>query len=358
MTDHNTSAPCITIGLDLSDRYAYLVALDPKGEVIEEGRVRSTPAGLRRRFAAMPRARIAIEVGTHSPWVSRTLEDLGHQVLVANPRKFRLIYENDSKTDRIDATYLARVARFDQALLAPIHHRTKETQADLALLRSREALVRARTKLVNHVRGAVKALGGRVPACSAPAFHRRADAHIPEPIKPAMDPILQLIGTLTTQIRHYDKRIQHISQHKYPQTRHLAQVRGVGPITAVAYVLTLEDPRRFKNSRTVGSYLGLRPRKEESGDKDPQLRITKAGDEFLRRLLVGCAHYILGPFGQDSDLRRWGLQLAKRGGKNARKRAIVAVARKLAVLLHHLWLRAEPYQPLHNAKPLKEPAHA
>lgn len=353
MMKDTTSIPAITVGLDLSDRYAYLVALDAQGEVTEEGRVRSTRAGLRNRFATMPRARIAIEVGPHSPWISRALEDLGHEVLVANPRKFRLIYENESKSDRIDATYLARVARLDKTLLSPIRHRGERAQADLALLRSRQALVRARTRLVNHVRGAVKAVGSRVPSCSAEAFFRRAAQHIPEPIKPALDPILEHIKALTTQIRQFEKQIEHMSRHKYPETRHLRQVRGVGPITCVAYVLTLEDPCRFKKSRAVGSYLGLRPRKNESGERDPQLRITKAGDEFLRSLLVGCAQYILGPFGEDCDLRRWGLRLAQRGGKRAKKQAVVAVARKLAILLHRLWRTGERYEPLRNAKPIR-----
>jgi transposase len=129
----------------------------------------------------------------------------------------------------------------------------------------------------------------------------------------------------------------------------LRQVEGVGPLTALTFVLTLEDPYRFEKSRSVGAYLGLVPASDKSGDRDPQRRISKEGDEMLRKLLVGSAHYILGPFGGDSDLRRHGEKIASRGAKNAKKRAAVAVARKLAVLLHRLWVTGEVYDPLYNA---------
>ena len=129
----------------------------------------------------------------------------------------------------------------------------------------------------------------------------------------------------------------------------LRQVPGVGALTALTYVLTLEDPARFADPRAVGSYLGLRPRQADSGDLSPQLHVTKAGDEMLRRLLVGAAHYILGPFGPDTDLRRWGLGLAARGGKRGKRLAVVAVARKLSVLLLRLWATGEAYEPLRNA---------
>jgi transposase len=145
--------------------------------------------------------------------------------------------------------------------------------------------------------------------------------------------------------------IEQLCQEHYPETHHLRQVSGVGPITALAYVLTLDDPDRFRKSREVAPALGLVPKRDQSGDRDPQLRITKTGDSYLRRLLVGSAQYILGPFGPDCDLRRWGLKLAQRGGKNAKKRAVVAVARKLAVLLHHLWVTGEVYDPFYHSHP-------
>jgi len=345
----NLSAPPsgLTIGLDIGDRYSQICVLDAAGQVDEESRVATKPAALQRSLGSYAPSRVAIEVGTHSPWVSRLLAECGHEVVIANPRKLRGIYENDSKDDRVDAQWLARVARLDPQLLSPIRHRGVQAQADLAQIRARDALVRARTQQVNHVRGAVKAFGTRVASCSAASSRKRA-AELPESLRVSLAPVLQTITWLTTQIQEYDRRIEAM-QDRYPETQLLRQVCGVGPLTSMAFVLTIEDPHRFPRSRILGSYLGLRPRRDKSGAQDPQLRITKAGDTMLRRLLVSSAHYVLGPFGPDSDLRRWGLALAARGGKNAKKRAVVAVARKLAVLLHRLWITAEVYEPLRQA---------
>jgi transposase len=348
--DGSRSEPEMTAGLDLGDRYSYLCLIDQQsGEVVEEGRLRTTPEAFRRRFASEQPLRIAIETGTHSPWVSRLLEECGHEVLVANSRKLRLIYANKRKTDEVDAENLARLARVDPKLLYPLKHRGEASQAHMALIRSREALVGTRTQLVNHVRGAVKSFGARLPKCPARSFHKRAAEHIPEALWPALGPILETIGSLTRQIREYDQQLETISKEHYPETQLLRQVEGIGTLTALTFVLILEDPYRFKKSRSVGAYLGLVPATDRSGERDPQKRISKEGDEMLRKLLVGSAHYVLGPFGSDSDLRRHGQKIAARGGKNAKKRAVVAVARKLCVLLHHLWVTGELYDPLYNA---------
>jgi transposase len=348
--DGSKQHPRMTAGLDLGDKYSHLCLIDQQsGEVIEEGRLRTNPEAFLRRFSSEQPMRIAIEAGTHSPWASRVLEECGHEVLVANARKLRLIYANKQKTDQIDAENLARLARLDPKLLYPLKHRGEDSQAHMAIIRSREALVSARTQLVNHVRGAVKSFGGRVPKCPARSFHNRAPEHIPEALLPALGSILETIGSLTQRIRDYERQLEAISKERYPETELLRQVEGVGPLTALTFVLTLEDPYRFEKSRSVGAYLGLVPAQDQSGDRDPQKRISKEGDEMLRKLLVGNAHYILGPFGSDSDLRRHGEKIASRGGKNSKKRAVVAVARKLAVLLHHLWVSGEVYDPLYNA---------
>jgi transposase len=350
MDDVSRGKPSMTVGIDLGDKYSYLCLLDTdSGEVIEEGRLRTTPEALRRRFSSEQPLRVAIEAGTHSPWVSRVLEECGHEVLVANPRKTRLIYSNKRKTDEIDAETLARLARLDPKLLYPLKHRGEDSQAHLAIIRSREALVGCRTQLVNHVRGAVKSFGHRLPKCPARSFHNKVVEHIPEALWPAVEPLLEMIGSLTERIREYDRQLETICQEHYPETELLREVEGVGVLTALTFVLTLEDPYRFAKSRTVGAYLGLVPARDQSGDRDPQKHISKEGDEMLRRLLVGSAHYVLGPFGSDSDLRRHGEKIASRGGKNAKKRAVVAVARKLSVLLHRLWVTGEIYEPLYNA---------
>ncbi len=335
--DGSRSEPKMTAGLDIGDKYSYLCLIDTEsGEVVEEGRLRTNPKAFRRRFASEQPMRIAIEAGTHSPWVSRLLEECGHEVLVANARKLRLIYANKRKTDEMDAENLARLARADPKLLYPLKHRGQECQAHMAIVRSREALVGTRTQLVNHVRGTVKSFGGRLPKCPARSFHKRASEHIPEALLAALGPILEQIGSLTERIRQYDRQLEAISKEHYPETDLLRRVEGIGPLTALTFVLTLEDPHRFEKSRSVGAYLGLVPATDRSGDSDPQKRISKEGDQMLRKLLVSSAHYILGPFGSDSDLRRHGEKIASRGGKNSKKRAAVAVARKLSVLLHRL----------------------
>ena len=341
--------PTWTVGMDLGDRTSHFCVLDEGGMVVERGKVQTTLEDLRKRFKGQTRMRIALEVGTHSPWVSRLLKELGHEVLVANPRKTRLIYENRGKQDPVDAEALARIARLDPKLLYPVEHRPESVAQDLAVLRARDALVRTRTLLVNHVRGAVKATGHRLKKCSTRTFSDQAVDQIPEEVCEALSSVLTTIEVVSKQILALDRRIGELERKKYPETALLRQVGGVGPIVALAYVLTLEHPGRFRKSRAVGPYLGLVPARSQSGDSDPQLRITKAGDAFLRRLLVQSAQYILGPFGEDCDLRRFGQALSVRGERNAKKRAVIAVARKLAVLLHRLWRTAEVYEPLRKA---------
>ena len=350
MNDAITKETMFTVGLDIGDRYVQVCVLDEAGEVVEESRLPTKAAALERRFAAGDRMRIVLEAGTHSPWLSRLLEELGHDVLVANPRKLRFIYMNDSKSDRVDAEYLARIGRLDPSLLAPLRHRSAETQQDLALLRSRSCLVRARTQLITHVRGSVKSFGGRLPRWGADAFARKAEIQIPEELRPALSPVLRAIAQLSEEIKALDVQIEKTAEERYPETRLLTQVPGIGVLTAQCFMLTIEDPARFPKARAVASYVGLRPRQADSGSLSPQLRITKAGDEHLRWMLVVAAQRILGPLGADSDLRRWGLALAAKGGKNGKKRAVVAVARKLAVLLLRLWQTGEAYEPLRNTQ--------
>jgi len=244
----------MTAGLDIGDKYSYLCLIDQEsGEVVEEGRLRTNPEAFRRRFASEQPMRIAIEAGTHSPWVSRVLEECGHEVLVANARKLRLIYANKRKTDEMDAENLARLARLDPKLLYPLKHRGQECQAHMAIVHSREALVGTRTQLVNHVRGTVKSFGARLPKCPARSFHKRAKEHIPEALLPALDPILEQIGSLTERIQKYDRKLEEISKESYPETDLLRRVEGIGPLTALTFVLTLEDPHRFEKSRSVGA---------------------------------------------------------------------------------------------------------
>jgi transposase len=336
----------VTIGLDVSDRYSRVCVLDARGRVEREDRLRTTPEGVGEWFAGYAHTRVVLEVGPHSPWLSRLLKAQGHEVVVANPRRVRLIAEAERKSDRIDAETLARLGRADPKLLRPIEHRGEAAQQHLALLRVREGLVRSRTKLIQCARGLAKSFGVRLPSSSAPSFVKRVRERELEALFPGLEALLQQCDALTASIRQLDREVERLGRERYPETQRLRQVPSVGPITSLAYVLTIEDPKRFVKSRSVGAYLGLTPRQRDSGEARPELAITKRGDEFLRRLLIEAAHYTLGPFGPDSELRRFGLRLLGQGGKRAKKRAVVAVARKLATLLHRLWVTGEVYHAL------------
>lgn len=335
--------PALTVGLDLGDRYSHYCLLNEECEVIEEGRIQSTEAAFRRHFEGEPRQRIALECGTHSPWVNRLLKTLGHQVIVANARKIPAITASESKNDRKDAELLARFAAHDPKLLSPVQHRSLERQQDLNLIQARATLVRARTMIVNALRGLVKSAGGRLPACSTESLPVRVAPSIPSALKAVALPLLKQIALLNAQIGAMDQQIEKLAV-KYPEVGVLRTAPGVGPVVAAAYVLTLDRPDAASN-RSAGAFLGLRPGQSQSGESDPQRRISKTGDGYLRSLLVQSAQYILGRFGPDSALRRWGLKLAQSGGKRGKKRAIVAVARKLAVMLHSMWRSGQHFQP-------------
>jgi transposase len=338
-----------TVGVDLGDKWSRYCILGLEGQTLAEGQVRTTKQHVAEFFRALNIARVVLEAGTHSAWVEEVTRGYGHEVLVANPRFMDGGKRRKRKNDRIDANKLARLGRVDPQSLHPIEHRSTEVRQDLVMLRARDALVAARTQMINVTRGLVKSLGTRLPMCSSPSFAQKVEEAVPAEIREAVLPLVRLTVALSNCIRGYDEKIEKLAREKYGHTALLRQVKGVGPITALAYVLTLENPERFAKSRDVGPYLGLVPQQEDSGESQPQLGISKAGDRMVRRLLVGCAHYILGPFGPDTDLRRYGLRLCERGGKNAKKRAAVAVARKLAVLLHRLWVSGEVYEPLRTA---------
>ena len=348
----------LTIGLDLGDRSSWYCVLDEAGEVVLEQRLSTTPKAMKEVFGGMPRSRIALETGMHSPWVSRLLTSLGHETIVAHARKVRLIGESRRKDDRIDAHTLARLARIDPQLLCPVKHRSAKAQADLTVIRARAGLVRARTALVNTARGLAKSYGERLRGCNVRTMNPEKAQGLSPELRTALEPLLAGIESLSERIRECNEGIERLAQESYPQVALLKQVKGVGTLIALTFLLTLEDAHRFRKSRDVGCYLGLQPGRRNSGQSEPQLHISKEGDPYLRTLLVQGAHHILGPFGADSDLRRWGLKLAERGGKSGKKRAVIATARKLAVLLHRLWVSGEVYEPLRHGRQVVLPAAA
>jgi len=354
----NFSEQKLTIGLDLGDRSSWYCVLDEGGAIVLEQKLGTTPKAMKEMFGALPRCRIALETGMHSPWVSRLLSALGHEVIVAHARKVRLIGESRKKDDRLDAQTLARLARIDPGLLSPVKHRSAKAQADLTVIRARAGLVRARTALVNTARGLAKSYGERLRGCNVRNMNPEKAAALSPELRTALEPLLAGIESLSERIRECNEGIERLAQESYPQVAQLKQVKGVGTLIALTFLLTLEDAHRFRKSRDVGCYLGLQPGRRNSGQSESQMHISKEGDPYLRTLLVQGAHHILGPFGVDSDLRRWGLKLAEHGGKSGKKRAIIAVARKLAVLLHHLWVSGEVYEPLRHGKPRAMPAAA
>ena len=340
----------LTIGIDLGDQWSQFCRLDADAVLLEEGRVRSTRSAFQARFGALAPARIALETGTPSLWASELLAELGHEVIVAHVREVRAITGSHSKSDKADARKLARYARVDPEILHPVRLRDSDQQRDLVLVRARAALVRARSLLVNTVRGLVKPFGYRVSSCDADCFAARCREDLPSDVRVSLWPVVEQIVQLTEQIQDYEKQIGAVTAEKYPDAAPRRSVFGVGPVTALTFVLTLADPQRFAHSRDVGCYLGLRPQRSQSGEQDPQLGITKAGNPYLRWLLVECAHRLLRVDAPDSALKRWGLKLCERGGKNAQKRAIVAVARQLAVLLHKRWVTQQRWEPLYGVR--------
>lgn len=338
-----------TLGIDVGDRRSSYCLLAASGETLDECNVATTGKALWALFQGMESCRVVLEACGHVHWIAQLASDAGHELVVANPRELRLISQGGRKNDRNDARTLARLGRIDVDLLRPVKLRGSKCRASRSILHARDLLVRTRAKLVNFVRGQVKTFGGRVPSCSTSAFRNKAFGHVPAPICSTVAPILEVLEQLETRIRDFDREIERLCEEQHPETSVLRQIKGVGPVLALAYVATIEDPARFGSSRTVGNYLGLAPAQYASGAKTPQLRISKRGDGYLRRLLVNSAAYILGPFGEDSDLQRYGKRIARSGSQRDKARARIAVARKLACLLHHLWRTGSVWDPNHAA---------
>ncbi len=342
----------LTLGLDLGDRSHHVCVLDATGQIVREGALPNTRPALAKLLADFPRATVAMEAGTHSPWISRYLTGLGAKVIVANPRKLHAISRNERKCDQRDAQMLARLARVDPALLHPIEHGSAQAQHDLLGLKLRDALVRTRVNLINAVRFTLKSLGHPMRNPSSESFHKTVLEDIPADCLPVIQPLITVLVQVTEQIKGMERELVRRGKKDYPATQRLQQITGVGPLTALCFVLKIGDPQRFSRSRDVGAYLGLCPRRDQSGGTDKQLRISKCGDGLMRRLLVSAAHYVLGPFGPACALREHGRRLTGTGSAREKKRAVVAVARKLAVLLLSLWKHGTDYEPRASVSPV------
>ena len=347
------SKSTVTIGVDLGDKNHSICVLDSSGTVIDERSITNHRESLRRLSQKHPSSLIVFEVGTHSPWMSRFFEGLGHEVIVANARKVRAIYQSDRKCDKRDAFMLAKLARVDRDLLYPIQHRNEQAQHDLLQIKLRNSLVRRRVDLISSVRFTLKSLGVTLksPHTAYFAAHTRRDLVEKSPqYLILIEPVLSCLDSITEQIKSLDCLIDQLAEISYPETQALCEITGVGSLTALTFVLTVGDPDRFAKARDIGPYLGLVPKRDQSGSLDKDLRISCAGDAYLRQLLVGSAQYILGPFGKECYLRERGLGLVERGGRRAKKKAVIATARKLAVMMLAILKSSESYDPERHCK--------
>ncbi|MFC4993874.1 IS110 family transposase [Rubritalea tangerina] len=336
------------VGVDLSDKKHQICVLDKNGEILSERTIPNSYAGLDKLSADYPEALIAMEVGTHSPWISNYLKEKGHKVIVANARKLRAIYCNERKSDKRDAQMIAKLARVDTSLLYPIEHGSVENLENRQRIAMRDTLVKHRVALINSVRFSLKSLGLRLSSPSSASFvgyARKVLCAHPSKLQ-LVESMLVVIEAMSNQIKQADRHIKEQMVTALPESKRLMQIPGVGALSAVSFVLTIDDPWRFKDPRDVAAYLGLVPKRDQSGEIDKQLPISKAGNRQMRTLLVQCAQYIMRSNSPDCDLKRHGERIAARGGRIAKRKAIIAVARKLSVTMLTIWQRQIEYQPL------------
>jgi len=357
MTQTTAISSNLTIGMDLGDTTCEVCVLEQGGKKpVATGTLPMTKEALTEFVSQYPAATVVFEVGGQSRWVQQLFRLLGIKNIAADPRQLKLISQSRRKNDKKDAYLLACAGRGMPELLNPITHRSLQAHADRAVSKARHTLVTTRTKLVNHLRGVVKTEGGRIKA-TAQYFHSHALEQIPEHLRPALEPLIDVLAAIHDQLLTIDREMKRIARDRYPEVELLMGIFSVGLTTAFAFVTTIEDPSRFRRARACGAYLGMTPRQRESGSISPELNITKAGDGHLRRLLVLCAHHLLGPFGKDCRLRRWGLELCG-GTKKGRKRAVVAVARKLAVQMMAIWKSGRAFDPWRGMPLSETPAEA
>lgn len=342
-TSNSTAPACI--GFDLGDENSHYCLISAEGEVELRGKVPTERTALSELIMRLPPARMVLEASTQSHWVAALMRSLDREVYVANPRRIPLLTQSSRKTDRNDAEILARIGRLDVQLLSPVHERSEICMRLRASLRARSLLVRSRVRVVNSIRSTLKVFGHKPLSCAPEYVAARILPTVPSDLRPTLEPLFATLQTLNEQIKGFDEHLVASCDQHFPETGVLRQVRGVGPLVALAFITAIGDPRRFKDSRCVGSYLGLTPKSHQSGSSDPRLRISKEGDGTVRSLLVTAATHIMRRSAPDSDLKQFAKRIAASGTPRDKGRARIAVARKLAVLLHRLWLTGEVYEP-------------
>lgn len=328
------------VAIDVHDQYSQICVMNQDREVLVEAKVRTTRAALTEFFCNRARSRVIFETGPHALWIGELMTELGHEPVSCHPRRVRLIAESRNKNDRVDAEFLVRLSWSDLELIKPIQQRSRQTLEQRSVIRTRAALVETRKQLRTMLRGMVKPFGVRLPSSKVRALAAAAEAPLPAQVALSVDAILQTVGTIGEQIRRLDEQIeQTIAVH--PVATRLQTIPGVGPLVSAAFIYAIEDPARFA-ARDVGPYLGLTPPNRSSAGKKlrPKER-ARPGDPYVRALLVQAAWTLLNSR-SESELAQWGRRLLERIGP---KKTAIAVARKLATVMHHLWLHSEDFCP-------------
>lgn len=336
-------------GLDVSEKHIQICEIDVD-DVVSEGRIATSDKKLREYFEGRAARRIVIEMSSHTRWITELLRSFGHEVLVVDPRRMKLVSGTLYKDDTLDAQTLAMLARDAPRLLKTVPLRDIEHQRLLTMVRARATAVEGRTRIINAIRGMLKPYGYRVPRSSHSVLATYLWSEVEAPILRLIEPLMVLLETFDGQIARYDQEAERILPQLPPNARQLREIPGVGPLTVLYFVAIIGDPNRFAKSRDVGPYLGLCRRRDDSGEYQSELGITKAGDRYMRALLANCVSHIMGPFGKDSDLRDWGLKKLGGATRVEKKKMKVALARKLAVLLLTLWKSGKPYDRHHQKR--------
>ena len=335
-------------GMDVHKKYSRVCELNEDGDILEEAKFPTTKQALQRRFGNREPMQIVLETGTESAWIAQSLENQGHEVIVAHARRIDLITDNDNKNDRNDAEMLARLGRSDLDLLTETHVRGKGAQRIRAMLKARTGLVQSRTKLANQIRGLVRQAGYTLRSGPPEKLEQIiGESDIPEALLVSVMPLAESVTALTERIDRLSSKLKKIAR-QIDTVDQLKEIDGVGWQTALCFVVTIENPGRFSSSKKVGAYFGLVPEVQNSGNEDSDTNhtgsITKNGDSMMRYLLVQAAQAMMRSK-TDSELK----QFAKRiEAKKTNQIAAVACARKLAVVMHTLWKTGREYEPFYH----------
>jgi len=331
------------VGLDVSQKMTAICVVDGVGLRLWRGQCPTVPE----RIADMVRrqagdgARIGIETGAMTPWLVHELRNVGLDVVCLDARHARAALKMQiNKTDQNDAEGLAQIVR--TGWFRAVHVKSFDSHRVRALLGARTQLVGMTTRLSNHIRGVLKTFGLLPGAMRGLPFDRKVEALLVEHADVALivQPMLVAWRQLRVQIKAFDKAIRKLVRSN-TTCRLLMSVPGIGVLSALAYVSTVEDPERFARSRSVGAHLGLTPRQYQSGEVDRSGRISKCGDNLARTLLYEAAGVVLSRVKRDSGLKIWAQAIAKRSGSGKAK---VALARKLSVILHSIWRSGQPFR--------------